>query len=70
MTVTQAAAQVTDRDVAFALAVGRRWLQRVGADGPEAEVHSLRSDGQRLGWRITGRGHRVAEEHLAGQAPA
>lgn len=81
MTVTEAAATArldalitriqreTDdditRDDAFALCVGRRWLRRVGADGPEAEYHTL-SQGRRLGWQITSRGHVVAREEAEG----
>jgi hypothetical protein len=63
--VTNPGEKLSDRDLAFRLCVLRRWVVRVGADGAEAEFHTVR-DGQRLGWKITRRGHQVAEQHLAG----
>lgn len=61
--------KVTDRDLAFRLCVLRRWVIRVGADGPEADVHT-ESAGRRLGWKITRRGNQVAAEALAAREPA
>ena len=63
--------KVTDPDLAFHLCVLRRWVQRVGVDGPLVEFTTV-LDGVKVGWALTRRGRAVADEELlmAGSARA
>lgn len=53
----------TDRDIAFHVIVLRRWVRRVGLNGPLEQFTTQRGD-QTLAWEITRRGEQVAREEL------
>ena len=50
-------------DVAFREVVRRRWIVRVGLNGPEVEFTSVLG-GRTVGWKLTARGNVVADETL------
>ena len=50
-----------DRDLAFRLVALRRWVMRVGADGPNVQF-TTDLGGRPAGWMLTARGEQVARE--------